>query len=45
MKRKIKIFFSVVILLCAFTFKAADDIITRLGMQQSEAKKYIFGTC
>lgn len=43
MKSKIKIIFPVIVLLSAFAFKAADDIITRLGMQQAEAKKYIFG--
>lgn len=43
MRRNIKKLVPVIVLLFAFAFKTADDIITRLGMQQSEAKKYIFG--
>lgn len=43
MKKKIKIFLPVILLLSAFAFKAADDIIARLGMQQAEAKNHIFG--
>lgn len=43
MKRNTIVFFPGIILLCAFAVNTVDDIVTRLGMRQSEAKKHIFG--
>jgi hypothetical protein len=43
MKKKTIVIFPLTGLLALMAFKVADDIITRLGMRQAEAKQYIFG--